>query len=152
MFTDIFASLYTKQELLELLRQLAEIEHEFYNTTSDITATIDRTLDYNKKPLITSYFIKNNLDIRQKKTFDTFFTEFTKAARLFPTISLSLSFMPATRTIEKISSTLDQLIPHHLLDIHVDTSILGGAIIAYKGHYKDYSLKKKVEEYFAKQN
>jgi len=35
-----------------------------------------------------------------------------------------------------------------ILRVAVDSSVVGGAIVSYKGRYVDLSLKKKLEKYF----
>lgn len=70
-----------------------------------------------------------------------------KQVAALPAISLTLAFTPGQETLNRISAWLKTNVAKDLLiDLMVDENIIGGAQIAYQGHYKDYSLAKKLKK------
>lgn len=60
---------------------------------------------------------------------------------------LTLTQKPTKSLLAKIRSWLTAEIEEKVeLKINVDKNILGGAIIEYKGRYKDFSLRKVLEK------
>lgn len=73
-----------------------------------------------------------------------------KAATLkLPIVKLTLAFEPTEAMLEEIGSWFwENTGKHILLDVAVDGSIVGGAIIEYNGVYKDFSVKTRLEKVF----
>jgi hypothetical protein len=70
-----------------------------------------------------------------------------------PVLTLTLSFFPDAKTIEKLSTWVKSNIANQvIIDFQNDSEILGGAQISYNGKYLDDSLKKKLDEYFQNNN
>lgn len=68
-----------------------------------------------------------------------------------PILQMTLAFEPSEAVIGNISRWARQtLAPGILLDLSLDRSILGGAIIIYQGKFFDYSLRKKLQAVFEK--
>jgi F0F1-type ATP synthase delta subunit len=65
-------------------------------------------------------------------------------------LALTIAFEPCDSTISKIFDWVGaNLGSNYLLDIQQDNSILGGIIITFKGEYRDYSLKSKLDQYLS---
>lgn len=65
-------------------------------------------------------------------------------------IEITLAFSPPEAIIKNIFDWVIKNLGFGLiLDIKIDKTILGGAIINFNGKYKDYSLKKRMDEIFA---
>lgn len=70
-----------------------------------------------------------------------------------PILQLTLAFEPSEAVIGNISRwARKNLISGILLDLSLDKSILGGAIIMFHGKFYDFSLRKKLKEIFEKGN
>ncbi|CAN5145478.1 hypothetical protein BH11PAT1_BH11PAT1_7440 [soil metagenome] len=148
---DILASLSTKQELQHFLTSLGEVEQGLYTLMSDTKKVLAMHFPPEQLDQITSYFIKNKLDVRNKEQFSQFVTGITSAASSLPLLSLTLSFAPTSHQVSQIARWLAQnSTTHYLLDITIVPEIIGGTRIGINGTYKDYSVKKTVTEYFAK--
>lgn len=66
-----------------------------------------------------------------------------------PILQLTLAFEPSEASIGNISRWARQnLAPGILLDLSLDRSVLGGAIIAYHGEFYDLTLRKKLQAIF----
>lgn len=67
------------------------------------------------------------------------------------TINLTLSFSPSEDSIKSIFDWTSKNIGEgFILDIKEDPTILGGVVLVFKGQYIDLSLKKRLDEAFAK--
>jgi len=65
-------------------------------------------------------------------------------------VNLVLAFSPEKKLFSHLKLWVKENVnPDAVLDISVDQSILAGALITYNGYYKDFSLKKKVQEAFS---
>ncbi len=65
------------------------------------------------------------------------------------TLKITLAIDPAEEVVSNIYSWVEENIGSGiLLDIEKDESILGGAIIAMDGKYKDFSVRKSLENIF----
>ena len=68
-------------------------------------------------------------------------------------ISITLAFEPSETTIGNIYSwVMEKLGTEYILDIDIDKTIMAGAIISFNGSYKDFTVKKNLEEVFADKN
>lgn len=64
-----------------------------------------------------------------------------------PVLSMTLAFTPSRDFLTDIIKGLREQYENNLiLDILVDENIIGGAVVTYKGQYRDYSLRKRLEE------
>jgi F0F1-type ATP synthase delta subunit len=60
-----------------------------------------------------------------------------------------LAFDPTRRTIERIHNFVKENIGiGYILDIEIYHDVLGGAIVIFNGKYKDFTLKKNLEEVY----
>lgn len=68
-----------------------------------------------------------------------------------PILQLTLAFEPSEVVIGNISRWARQnLADGVLLDLSLDRSVLGGAIIMYQGKFYDFTLRKKLQSIFDK--
>ena len=69
-----------------------------------------------------------------------------------PILKLILAFEPSEYIITNISHWARlNLAKGAILDLSMDRSILGGAVIIYKGKFYDLTVRKKLQEIFEKQ-
>ena len=82
-----------------------------------------------------------------KENFYNNFLELEKKVSLLTPLIIYLSFEPESLQIESINSWLKKNLSQNILfDIKIDRELLGGAVLVYKGVYKDYSLRAKIQE------
>ncbi len=84
-----------------------------------------------------------------KDEIKQFFADAYRTISGLPILRLTLAFEPSESVINTLSywvrTNLDSGI---LLDLSMDRSILGGAIIVYSGKFYDFSLRKNLNEIF----
>lgn len=95
------------------------------------------------KAIPVSFFQKFNKDNVYK-----IFSDLDKNSSHLQILTIYLTFEPDTPTISQIGLTARNTfsLPYLLLDVRLDPNLMGGTALVWKGVYKDYSLKAKVEE------
>lgn len=75
------------------------------------------------------------------------FTAFDTAVTSLVTVTLYLTFEPDEPTISQIGFYCRKNFnnPHLLLDIKLDPALIAGTALVWKGIYKDYSLRAKID-------
>jgi hypothetical protein len=68
-----------------------------------------------------------------------------------PIVKLVLAFEPSEQVIANISHWCRMNLERQVvIDLSIDRSILGGAVIIYRGKFYDLTLRKKLQEIFEK--
>lgn len=93
--------------------------------------------------------VKNNIKLSDRQTIKDYLVGLRDKIHNFKTIKIFLAFQPSEVTIDNIFTfVLKNFGFGFILDIKEDRTIFGGAIISFRGKYKDYSLRKAIEEAF----
>lgn len=139
IYFDLITSLKTTQEVASFI---SEIDTFMLEKTLDSISTSSA-----KK--ITETFSKNKLDINNKDVVTGFFEILKDLLKKFKIIKLVLAFDPTHKTIENIHNFVKNNVGiGYILDIEVSQDVLAGAIVIYNGKYKDYTLRKSLEDAF----
>ena len=142
MYSEILSSLRTKSEL-ELLNQ--EIDILLTGLYEDEGTKFEEILkeDIRGKISIEIQRLLNNNQSDKEDVLKGLQTELDK----LKTLKLTLSFEPSEKTLDKLYQWMKANVSENaVLDISLDQSIIGGAIISYGGNYRDFSFAKKLEE------
>lgn len=63
---------------------------------------------------------------------------------------ITTAVAPSKTSLSKLRLRLEEKFGDKIrLAVKVDPAVIGGAIIVFNGRYFDYSLKKRLEEYFS---
>lgn len=139
-------------------------------TKTDVTnfvSIIDLMLEslYNVKNNKLENILKKSLSVKTAETFKkiflqygndkekirNFLTELKAKLQNFKTLKLTLAIEPSKETLERINNWVRLNMGNGIIpEIEQDPRIIGGAIIEIDGIYKDYSLKKRLDEAFEK--
>ena|SRR5258708_6915759 len=143
---DISILCKTKPESFTLQMQLDDVLGALFSDVS-FEKILSEQLSFEKKESLLFLLQKNTIDTKNLSQVQMALQDIKKILAELPVITLTLAFAPKQAVIETISTWF---IVHTkkfvLLDIVVDTTLIGGAIISYKGIYKDYSMKHILEE------
>jgi len=95
----------------------------------------------------TAGFIKQRLaEGEEKQALVSSLKKFVDRAKI---IKITLAFEPREETLDKLFSWVMKNIGlGAIMDVSYDESIVGGAIVAVDGKYRDLSLKKRINELF----
>ena len=149
IYYDLITSLKTTQEVESFVSEIDTLMFEFYNTKGLLIHKALDSISFGTVGKIMQAFLKNNLDINNKDTFVSFFQTLKILIKKLKVIKLVLAFDPTRITIEKIHNFVKENIGMgYILDIEVYHDVLGGAIVIFNGKYKDFTLKKNLEEVY----
>jgi len=139
LLNTILTSTYTMQDLRHRIRILKSyLETKYFGGKFDFTPEDNIWLNSLGHDFYNN-FSKENL-------YQTFQELEKKTANLNPLI-IYLSFEPGITQIEAIHNWFRKNISQNILfDIKIDHELIGGAALVYKGIYRDYSLKAKIQE------
>lgn len=134
---------YTKEQALRRSLLFKEdLNHHFFSPSQTIT-------NVNTEDQSDLQWLKNmTQNYNQFFNKDNFLPKLVKLEKELESLIILTLFLPFTLPAEELSS-LGELVrkkfhPQLLLDIKYDPSLIGGCALAWKGVYKDYSLKKKL--------
>jgi len=149
IYYDLITSLKTTQEVESFVSEIDTLMFEFYNTKGLLIHKVLDSISFGTVGKIMQVFLKNNLDIHNKDTFVNFFQTLKILIKKLKVIKLVLAFDPTRRTIERLHNFVKENIGvGYVLDIEVYRDVLGGAIVIFNGKYKDFTLKKNLEEVY----
>ncbi len=92
---------------------------------------------------------KNKVDLSDGESVKSAFDGLRSYLKNLTPVNLAIAYSPSEKSLENIYNWVFKNIGENIiLDIDIDSGLLGGAIITYKGLYGDYSFKKALEEGF----
>lgn len=142
--------LLTKEEAVGVIEVLDEVAQKLYNAHSNIERTLADLLPLSYKDKIIELAKGAEISLSDKKSAGEFLSMLAATIKKIPVVRLHLAFNPTEENIQAFSGWILQCLKKHvLLDIVVEERILGGIVLEVEGIYKDYSLKKIIEEKYS---
>jgi hypothetical protein len=146
---DLSDFFHTKSQATDFSVHLASISEEIYQTGFDLEKTLLKHFGMKKKDKFISLLRDNKINIYVNSELETFFAKIQKRIADLPTLSLVVAFEPTEETFKLLSDWFILNIKREvLLDIAIDTKIIGGATVSFKGKYVDCSIKSKFDQVF----
>lgn len=147
IYNDILCSIKTVEDRQKFLAEIESFLNSLYIDSAekailekDLTPYLADIL----RPILSEEHRPNN-----NREIQTFLQEIKEALKLAPIITLHLAFVPSSHSIalffDFVQSTVGQPV---LLHVVYAPSVVGGAILEYKGKYLDLSVARKIERYF----
>lgn len=150
LFLEITGTIFTTTQANNFVTQLDDVINSLFVTRENIEKKLDKILPFEKKERISILCQKNNIDINDLNLMQKFLSNLKDHIKKLPIINLQIAYDAAEKNIIDISSwftlNLKQKI---LINVTINKKLIGGAIIGYNGIYKDYSLKKRLDEKYA---
>lgn len=125
IYFDIIANVKSKQDLDKLLAEIDFLEKAIYKTDTAALST-SRLYGYIK-------------DIPQSQQ-DNFLRELRAKLSDLPTTKVKVPFTPSDALMDKIH----EAVGGGLIEIQIDSSIVGGIVIEKNGKYIDLSITRQV--------
>lgn len=142
MYSEILYLIKTGQDQDEFCQQLENLREALYKKEGEFEKVLETVV---RKDLARE--IKKVVSGQQDKI--SFLKDLEREIKKLRKLSLILSYYPSEVGIDRISEWVYQNISKDIvIDISIDKSLLGGAVIEFEGKYIDLSLKKKLDEYF----
>lgn len=132
---------------------LAEIENVlvslFKVKNKNINQILDKTVGKSTAGIIKRLVEQNKIIPSDYPSLKKVLTGLKEDLKKIKILKISLAIDPSQEQIDHIFDWVkENLGKGIILDIDRDESILGGAVISFNGQYKDFSLKRTLEEIF----
>ncbi len=146
---DLSDFFHTKAEANDFSIHLSQISESIYKTGFNLEKELTEHFGVEKKDKFISLLRNNKVNIYSSPDLKTFLDKIQAIIANLPLLSLVIAFEPNEETLKSLSEWLF-LNTHKevLLDITVDSKIIGGATISFNGKYTDCSIKTKFDQIF----
>ena len=115
----------------------------------NIEEILDKTVGKSTADTLRKLIEKNKIDPSNFSSLDKLLNDLKEDLKKMKILKISLAIDPSQEQIDHIFDWVkENLGKGIILDIDKDESILGGAVISFNGQYKDFSLKRTLEEIF----
>ena len=149
IYFDLITSLKTTREVDDLSSEIDTIVSALFQSEKILLEKALTSVSVDSAKKITEIFEKFNLDMTDKAIVRDFLDTLADLIKKFKVIKLILAFDPTRATIEKIHSFISNEIGiGYILDIEVSEGVCGGAVVMFNGKYKDFTLRKSLEDSF----
>lgn len=153
IYFDLITSLKTTREVDDLSLEIDILKSALFTSSKMSLEKALSSISQASAKKITEIFSKNNFDMHDKELVHDFLDTLADLIKKFKVIKLILAFDPTGKTIENIAEFVSEHIGiGYILDIEIDKSKLAGAVVMFNGKYKDFTLRKTLEEVFANKN
>lgn len=150
IYFDLITSLKTVEEVDNLASEIDNLETSLFKSSKMSLDKAIESISIITGKKIMEIFSKNNLDMNDKELIRDFLETLKDLIKKFKVIKLILAFDPSLKTIQNIHEQVSEKLGiGYILDIEIDESVLGGAVIIFNGKYKDFTLRKAIDEVFA---
>lgn len=144
---DILELIKTTEDKNTFTLQLQEIQGKLFSPKAELQEILEKIIPYEQKEKLLLFAHKYGASLSEMKSFENFLVQMQQAIQHLPEVSITLACKPTQQILESIISWFcTQTKQPVLLDVRVDASLIGGAVIGYKGKYQDFSIKKKLLE------
>src|SRR3990172_7243270 len=142
MFADFTDKIKTTEDKQLLMDEINLVLKSLYQNTDMYNNVLQSTIRAWVRAAITQ-----NLEVTpdKEKYFKSLLTELAKLEEFDIVIPMDLSQSGLERIFYWVKDNIGAGI---VLDIKIDSKLIGGAIFMYRGKYIDLSMKKKFEELF----
>jgi F0F1-type ATP synthase delta subunit len=150
-FKNLADKIITNDELGFVLQEINQLQKKISERTEkDLTEKLQKTSNEKLKYFITQWE-KQNLIPENNEGQSVFLEELKQYLQKIPQIRIQVARTLPDSFLEQISSWLKNNTKEKLiLNIVFNPKIVGGAIIEYKGEYRNYSLAKNINKIIEK--
>ena len=139
MSSQLIKILRTKDDLDILQGELDVLEGALYQTDIKYNDVINNDI----RSWVSEIVIKEST----KDTLKEYISNLRKDIKTIPVLSMSIYFEPSLTFIEKMSAWFKTNVDEKIvIDIMLNTAMLGGTQLSYNGKYIDLSLRKRISK------
>lgn len=147
---QILTLVRTKDEANEFQKQLDNLLNVLFSD-APFETILREYIPYEKQEKLLTILSNEHVNTKQPNTIQNCLQEIKKNIAQLPVLTLTIAFSPKQQLLEMLATWfLVHTKKPVLLDIVVNKNLIGGAIIEYKGIFKDYSLKKILQDKYQK--
>lgn len=151
-YYTISKDIRTVQEANNFCAEIDSLLESFYQVgNKNLDELLSSSTGNSTSILIKKILSDNNILSSDFVSCEKLLSQVRNGVKKMKVVRITLAIDPTDEIISHISDWINRnLEANTLIDIDKDESILGGAVLSINGNYKDFSLKKILEEVFAK--
>lgn len=144
---DLLDSIVTQSDADDFIYKLDQLSKEIYIGEDPVTDKVSNLMNSNQKKILMESLKRNKVSESDVNAIETVIELLKTAINKQPHIQLILSYEFPVENLISISKWFRLNSGKSvLLDIQIDSNIVGGAIVLYKGRQGDFSLKNKLNQ------
>jgi len=149
---EILKDIRTVQEANNFCSEIDNILENFYKLKNkNLDELLSSSTENSTSSIIKKILSDNKIPSSDFASCEKILSQLKDWIKKMKVIKITLAIDPSSEVISHISDWINQnLETNTLIDIDKDESILGGAVLSINGNYKDFSLKKTLEDVFAR--
>jgi len=125
------------------------LESLFKIKRGSFSQVLDKNMGAENAQILKKIAEEKKIDLSNHSSLEKLLFEIKQEISKVKVLKLYLAIDPTPQIIENTSSWVKENLGEDVvLDIERDETILGGAIISFDGQYKDFSLRKTLDEIF----
>lgn len=150
IYSDVLRWVKTTEHARDILSEIEILLDSLFKTDANTFEKALRSISILTSQTLKEAFQKDNISLDDKTTIKEYLVGLREQIQKLKTLKLTLAFESSEYTIDNLFNWISKnLLTGIILEIKTDKSIIGGAVIELEGKYKDYSLRKTLEEVFA---
>jgi len=147
---DILGYVKTLDQLEDFSLEIDTVLSSLFRVKNkNIEEILDKTVGKSTAECLRKLIVENKIDSSNFSSLEKLLNDLKEELKKVKVLKISLAINPSKEQIEHIFDWVRKNLGKGIiLDIDKDESILGGAIISFNGRYKDFSLRRDLEEIF----
>jgi F0F1-type ATP synthase delta subunit len=138
--------LRTSFHVKEVLNAIEQVQNGFFKKNQTFLVTLEKDVPFPLSENLKRLAQEHEVDLEDTAQSNEFLTKVQEAIQALPRLTLTLSMQPTMALIKEINRWIIMNIKQTVvLDFALDTTLIAGVKVAFKGKIKDYSIKKRME-------
>lgn len=137
----MLSTIITSTDVVKAKDKLESLEDSMFTSETEVESLLNKHLSPNEKDSLSLYCQEKKLSLKSKKELEVVIDNLKKDLQGLTEVLITFAYQPSVQSLSLFKNLLSEKTGNNVvLDINTDSSILGGAIIEYKGKFGDYSL------------
>lgn len=147
-FEEFVKKIRTKEELISLLEEILKIKPIIFKNKEGLASKkVKGAVSEKLKELIENLEKEGEFSRKNLREQSALLENLEKELESLPKIKLEIAFAPSENFLDRISQFIKkELGQRTILDLTINPNIVGGAIIEYRGNWRDFSVAKRIDE------
>lgn len=149
--SDIFNNILTMNDLFKSKEELEKLSVDLF-TSGNFLEKINQNINFLSRESLLKLLMQNCPNLDNPGSLEKVIEGIRESLNKIPIVTIIVAFNPSQGAVEKISDFICQSFSKRIvIDIKVDSEIIGGVKIIYEGNIKDFSIKRLLDRYFQEQ-
>lgn len=137
----MLSTIITSTDVVKAKDKLDKLESSMFTSETDVESLLNSLLSPDEKDSLTQYCQDKKLSLENKNDLGIAVKSLQQDLEGLTEVLITFAYQPSVQSLAHFKSLLNEKVGANVvLDVNTDPSILGGAIIEYKGKFGDYTL------------